>query len=112
MSTAAPFEERDWKYLSALREGFAEEFSRRANHELVALLRREDMSESDKRIAARRLSEDRQSDFQGLFGDWRRSTMNMQVFLFRKHGLLRDDHISALSEAAQKYIEQHFEKQH
>jgi len=108
MKFTGPFEERDWKYLSSLREEFVETFCRRANLELIEILQRSDISENERRLEARRVAKDRDSEFRDLFGDWRRSTMEAQVLFFRRYGLLTDTQMLQLSPKASEYVRQHF----
>ena len=89
--------ERDWKYLSGIRQALLEELSRRMNAEVAVAAARTDLSENDKRHKIYRLVHDRDRDIAAGFNDWRRSTMFLVALEWRRLHLLTDDHLAHLT---------------
>ena len=103
--------ERDWKYLSSIRLGLLEEFSRRINAEVVATATRAGTSENDKRHAVYKLVHERDRDVAAAFDDWRRSQMYFIAMEWRRLGLLTDEHLTHLTpEGAQSLRELPFQE--
>ncbi len=96
--------EKDWKYLSKLKPELLEELSRRINDELRTLLQRTGISEYDLRGMVYDLVHEKDRIVAVCFDDWRRSRALDVCLHWKRHGLLKPEHMDNLSEESRRRL--------
>jgi len=89
--------ERDWKYLTSVKEQLVAELCRKINEGAAQILAAGKLGEHEKYQKLFRYMESSDRKVANCFDDWRRSTLLMRVVSLRKHGLLSDEHVQNLS---------------
>lgn len=100
----ADIPERDWRYLSSIKEGMLEELSRRINDDVRRILGDQRISEDEKRHKVYRVVHDRDRIVGDCFNDWRRSRIMERCWALRRHRLLTQAHLEHLAPDTQKGI--------
>jgi hypothetical protein len=97
--------ERDWKYLRSIYDEMLNELSLRINQEVLKIITREGISESEKRLKVYDVVMKRDRIVGDCFDDWRRSTIFERCWALRKHGLLKAEHLAHLDPQTQMWID-------
>jgi hypothetical protein len=103
MSVTLP--EKDWKYLRCIEPELLSALCGKINQRAAQLLNSEFESEHEKYLALYRHMEASDRIVADCFNDWRRSTLWLKLPLLRRHGLLKDEQIANLSDAARELLD-------
>jgi len=102
MTSSIP--ERDWKYLRGIMPELLSELCRKINLGAMEILACESGSEHEKYLKLYRYLEASDRVVADCFNDWRRSTLWFKLPLLSRHNVLKDEHISNLSDATRELI--------
>ncbi len=100
----ADIPEKDWKYLSKLKPELLEKLSRGINNELRALLHRPGIGENDLRGMVYDLVHEKDRVVALCFDDWRRSRALDMCLHWKRHGLLKPEHMENLTEESRRRL--------
>lgn len=102
-------EERDWKYLSSIKNELLEKCSRQGNDQIRRILADSALSENEKRLKIYQAVRDHDRLIADCFDMWSRSRIFEKVLLMRRYGILEDRYFRLLSEEKRISVEKCFE---
>jgi len=97
--------EKDWKYLRSIEPELLSELCRKINQRAADIVRSETESEHEKYLALYKHIKASDKIVADCFNDWRRSNLWFIVPLLLRHGLLKDEHVANLSDAARELLD-------
>lgn len=97
--------EKDWKYLRSVQKDLLSDLCRRINVCASEILRSDTGSEHEKYLKLYEHIKESDDIIADCFNDWRRSNLWLKLPLLRRYELLKDEHISRLSDESRELLE-------
>jgi hypothetical protein len=90
--------ESDWREFKRVHAELLERFCARILEEVAAAAKSTQGTAQERYARVSKLIDERDDELVNAFGDFRRSTAEMQLFIMRRMGLLTDDDLDGFSE--------------
>ncbi len=104
MDMDGAIQERDWKYLSSIKEELLNELCSRILTNVAKVAAEEKGSPHERDLTLFRYIDESDDIIAECFNDWRRSRIGSRILNMRRHRLLTDEHIRHMSEKAQQWL--------
>jgi hypothetical protein len=102
--------ERDWKYMTGIKDALLASLCDRITMKASAILANTEYTEHKKYLSLYQHVQDSDRIMAGCFDEWHRSTLFIKILEIRHHDLLTPDQLQGLSTETQeklKTLEQH-----